>query len=81
MIETNYDNWVTPPFFDDRRGPAEQCLKQVTPNNVNFESLFNVLSAEPNLNLLTTYTTLMNVKEGKFEAYKQTCKTHPCTPW
>eukprot|EP00730_Choanoeca_flexa_P017887 TRINITY_DN8660_c0_g2_i1.p1 TRINITY_DN8660_c0_g2~~TRINITY_DN8660_c0_g2_i1.p1 ORF type:complete len:391 (+),score=101.35 TRINITY_DN8660_c0_g2_i1:48-1175(+) len=81
VLETNYDNWVKPPFFDDRRGPAETCLNQIGSEGVNFESLFNVLSAEPNLNLLTTYTTLMNVKEGKFEAYKQVCTAHPCTPW
>ena len=80
-METNYDHWVDAPFFDDRRGPAKACLAEVGPRNVNFESLYNVLSAQPNLNLLTTYTTLMNVKEGKFEAYKQACDTHPCTPW
>lgn len=81
VIETNYDHWVNPPFFDDRRHPAEACLAQIGQANVEFDTLFNLLSAEPNLNLLTTYTTLMNVAEGRFEAYVQQCDTHPCTPW
>ncbi|EDQ86590.1 uncharacterized protein MONBRDRAFT_10877 [Monosiga brevicollis MX1] len=81
VIETNYDNWVDPPFYDNRRGPAETCLQQIGTDNVEFDSLFNMLSAQPNLNLLTTYTTLMNVAEGRFEAYHQKCTTHPCTPW
>lgn len=81
VLQTNYDNWVEPPFYDDRRKPAEACMDAIGQNNIEFNTLFNVLSHEPNLNLLTTYTTLMNVKEGRFEAYIQTCTTHPCSPW
>lgn len=81
VLETNYDWWVQPPFFDNRRDPAEACMDhRVTSANVGFESLFNVLSAKPNLNLLTTYTTLMHVSSGAFEAYVQDCKW-PCPMW
>lgn len=80
VIETNYDNWKRPPFFDNRRDPAEACLAQIGQENVEFDSLFNLLSAQPNLNLLTTYTTLMEVATGRFEAYLQQCKP-PCTLW
>jgi acid ceramidase len=80
VLETNYDWWVNPPFFDDRRFPAQDCLARVGSAGINFESLFNVLSARPNLNLLTTYTTLMHVATGQMEAYKQQCE-NPCPPW
>lgn len=66
---------------DDRRDPAMKCMDAMGPSGVGFPNLFNVLSHEPNLNLLTTYTTLMDVKNGHFEAYRQACKTHPCAPW
>ncbi|EGD72101.1 Asah1 protein [Salpingoeca rosetta] len=81
VLETNYDNWVEPPFFDDRRHPAEACLDQLGASGMGFAGLYNTLSAQPNLNLLTTYTTLMHVATGRFEAYVQKCDTHPCTPW
>eukprot|EP00056_Hartaetosiga_gracilis_P014147 m.239843 g.239843 ORF g.239843 m.239843 type:complete len:395 (-) comp14124_c0_seq1:316-1500(-) len=81
VLETNYDNWVSPPFFDNRRDPAEACLNELGSKGIGFEGLYNTLSAQPNLNLLTTYTTLMHVKTGHFEAYKQRCDVHPCTPW
>lgn len=81
VLETNYDWWVQPPFFDDRRYPAMDCLDtRVGPSNVGFEALFNVLSAQPNLNLLTTYTALMEVSTGRLESYRQYCKG-PCEPW
>jgi len=80
VLETNYDWWVKPPFFDDRRYPAEDCLARIGSAGVSFEGLFNVLSARPNLNMLTTYTTLMHVETGSFEAYKQRCEM-PCPLW
>lgn len=42
--------------------------------------LFNVLSGRPNLNMLTTYTTVASVTTGEFEAYTQDCEW-PCAPW
>eukprot|EP00049_Salpingoeca_infusionum_P017159 m.351952 g.351952 ORF g.351952 m.351952 type:complete len:393 (+) comp16410_c0_seq1:100-1278(+) len=81
VIETNYDNWVKPPFFDNRREPAEDCLNSIGSAGIGYPALFDVLSAQPNLNLLTTYTTIMQVSTGRFEAYTQRCDTHPCTPW
>jgi len=81
VLETNYDHWVNPPFFDDRVHPAEDCLAEIGQSNIGFSSLFNMLSAEPNLNLLTTYTTLIDVAGGYMEAYMQRCPTHPCPPW
>jgi hypothetical protein len=48
-VQTNYDNWLNPPFYDDRMGPAVTCLNkwgQKNPKN----TLFNVLSTRPVLN-------------------------------
>mmetsp|Transcript_6859 Transcript_6859/g.13592 ORF Transcript_6859/g.13592 Transcript_6859/m.13592 type:complete len:226 (-) Transcript_6859:313-990(-) len=75
VLETNYDHWKEAPFFDDRRNPAKACLDQLGPGNVKgFEGVFNVLNGKPNLNKLTTYTTLMSVKTGQYEAYRQYCE-------
>jgi len=80
ILETNYDHWKAPPFFDDRVRPAEGCLAEIGAENINFETLFDMLSAEPNLNRLTTYTALMDVANGTIEAYKQYCPGQ-CTLW
>eukprot|EP00053_Salpingoeca_punica_P005757 m.56378 g.56378 ORF g.56378 m.56378 type:complete len:386 (-) comp13385_c0_seq2:409-1566(-) len=80
VLETNYDHWTHDPFYDDRRTPAEKCLNEVTAANISPEKLFNVLSGRPNLNMLTTYTTIMDVASGRFEAYLQFCEW-PCAPW
>merc|ERR1712154_213639 len=29
VLETNYDHWEQPPWFDDRRYPAEMCMDEV----------------------------------------------------
>ncbi|GAB5362170.1 hypothetical protein AAMO2058_000775200 [Amorphochlora amoebiformis] len=81
VLETNYDNWKPAPFFDDRRNPAKACLDQMGPSGLNgFEGMYNTLSGKPNLNKLTTYTTLMHVKTGKYESYRQFCSGE-CSFW
>eukprot|EP00052_Salpingoeca_macrocollata_P011592 m.89451 g.89451 ORF g.89451 m.89451 type:complete len:385 (-) comp18122_c0_seq1:96-1250(-) len=80
VLETNYDHWVKAPFYDDRRTPAQDCLKQIGPDNVSVETLFNLLSGRPNLNMLTTYSTLMDVEGGTLQAFHQQCDW-PCAPW
>jgi len=81
VLQTNYDNWVAPPFFDDRRDPANDCMNDVGTKKVDIESLYNVLHAHPNRNRLTTYTTLFNVAEGHMEASVQYCLEKGCVPW
>lgn len=80
ILETNYDHWVPAPFFDDRRTPATDCMKKIGPQGTSLPALFDVLSGRPNLNEMTTYTTLMHVATGQFEAYVQNCPW-PCPPW
>ncbi|XP_022685791.1 acid ceramidase-like [Varroa jacobsoni] len=80
VLETNYDQNQPPPFFDDRRTPGNKCMVELGQKNVSFEGLFNVLSTQPNLNKLTTYTTLMNVNRGQIESYIQKCEGN-CPAW
>ncbi|XP_076321003.1 acid ceramidase-like [Tachypleus tridentatus] len=80
ILETNYDHWKKPPFFDDRRTPAIKCLNHMGQKNASFSGLFNLLSTQPNLNKLTTYTALMQVNTNKMETYLQYCPD-PCWPW
>ena len=78
LVQTNYDRWKSPPFFDNRRDPAKLCMHQLGPQAQDFTGLYNVLNAKPNLNDLTTYTTLMHAKSGRFETYRQLCTGHGC---
>ncbi|POI22321.1 hypothetical protein CIB84_013933, partial [Bambusicola thoracicus] len=49
-VETNYDHWTTPPPCDDRRTPAMKALNATGQQNINFDTLFQVLSVKPVLN-------------------------------
>ncbi|XP_047433183.1 acid ceramidase [Mugil cephalus] len=80
VLETNYDHWKEPLFLDDRRTPAMKCMNQTAQKNISLKTLYDVLSTKPVLNKLTTYTTLMQVSEGKLEAYIRDCP-NPCMPW
>ncbi len=31
LLQTNYDHWTTPPFFDDRVAPGERCMNRFGP--------------------------------------------------
>jgi acid ceramidase len=77
ILETNYDNWEPPLFIDDRRTPGNECMQKLGQANVGFEGIFNVLSSQSNLNMLTAYTVLMQVNAGDFETYLQKCE-QPC---
>uniref|UniRef100_A0A3P9KY76 Acid ceramidase n=2 Tax=Oryzias latipes TaxID=8090 RepID=A0A3P9KY76_ORYLA len=80
VLETNYDHWKEPFFLDDRRTPAMRCMNQTTQTNISVSTLYDMLSTKPMLNKLTTYTTLMQVSEGKLESYIRDCP-NPCMPW
>lgn len=80
LVETNYDHWSTPPFYDDRRTPAIHCLDAVGRQNITIPAIFNVLSTRPVLNKLTAYTTLMELSTGQFDTWLRFC-TDPCSPW
>eukprot|EP00913_Durusdinium_trenchii_P007007 g6591.t1 len=69
------------PFYDNRRSPAEHCLRERFNDHIDFKGMFSVLAAHPNRNRLTTYTALMSAQSGDFEAYLQFCTDPLCAPW
>ncbi|KAG0722933.1 Acid ceramidase [Chionoecetes opilio] len=80
LVETNYDQWNKPPFYDDRRSPAVHCLRGAGQANASLALIYNVLSTRPMLNKLTTYTSLMQVNDGHLGAWLRSCDD-PCWPW
>ncbi|XP_071787477.1 acid ceramidase-like [Asterias amurensis] len=80
LVQTNYDPIEKPPFFDDRRTPATKCMTNTTQKALGYSSVYNVLSTKPVLNLLTTYTAMMQVNTGYMETYIRDCP-QPCFPW
>ncbi|KAI4894481.1 hypothetical protein NFI96_029398 [Prochilodus magdalenae] len=80
VLETNYDHWKAPLFLDDRRTPAMKCMNNTTQSNISLKTVYDVLSTKPVLNKLTTYTTLMEVSNGKLESFIRDCP-NPCMPW
>ncbi|XP_041356893.1 acid ceramidase-like [Gigantopelta aegis] len=80
ILETNYDHWKNPLIVDDRRRPANKCMKEMTQKGVSFGGIFDVLSTKPVLNKLTTYAALMQVDSGTLETWLQYCPD-PCYPF
>jgi len=78
IIETNYDHWMPPPKWDDRRQPAEDCLAEVGQDNIDLPTLYNVLHGIPNRNKLTTFTALMDVAAGTLSSSLQFCYESNC---
>ncbi|XP_066947618.1 acid ceramidase-like isoform X5 [Macrobrachium rosenbergii] len=80
LVQTNYDHWKQPPFFDDRRTPANWCMVEGGATNASLRLIYNVLSTKPVLNKETIYTTLMSAKSGEFSSWLRYCPD-PCWPW
>jgi len=83
LLQTNYDPWNNPPFFDDRRNPGIKCMNTLgssSTGKIGKNGVFDVLSTKPNLNMLTVYTSLMNLDDGTIETYIRECP-FPCSPW
>jgi len=56
ILETNYEYWKVPK--DDRRDHAIRHMKEIGRENINFETLFEVLSTPPVLAPGTVFTSL-----------------------
>jgi hypothetical protein len=67
-------------FVDPLTRTGIMCMKELGQAGVSFSGLFNVLSARPNLNMETTYTALMHVATGEYQAFIQECEL-PCPLW
>merc|ERR1711892_305543 len=83
VLQTNYDPWDKPPFYDNRRDPGIKCMNTLGNGNkgvINRDAVFDVLSTKPNLNMLTVYTSVMNLSKGTIETFIRYCP-FPCSPW
>jgi acid ceramidase len=88
VLETNYANYPNengtippPPFFDQRRTAAEQCLNATSQADVSFPSLFAVLDTKPVRNRLTVYSILMSAQQDNhWQVWQQDCEP-PCAFW
>lgn len=58
-VETNFDHWRPPPARDHRREAAIIALNATGQENINMETLYQVLSLFPVCNGITIYTTTM----------------------
>jgi len=76
-VQTNYDHWLQPPWFDDRRTPGMQHMKDLGRSNLNTTNLFKVMGMKPTLNLQTTYTIVACPATGFYESYIRNCD-YPC---
>ncbi|KAG8225838.1 hypothetical protein J437_LFUL004767 [Ladona fulva] len=79
QVQTNYDHWKNPPFYDDRQFPAEFCIEELGQDDP-VKTLQGVLSTRPVLNKLTIYSAVMQASSGKLDMWLQDCND-PCWPW
>lgn len=82
VLQTNYDPWDKPPFYDNRRDPGIKCMNTLAENETTItrDGIFDVLSTKPNLNMLTVYTSVMNLGQGTIDTFIRYCP-FPCSPW
>jgi len=76
-VETNYDHWEQPPWFDDRVKPANTAMNTMGRTDLTLEGMFNVLSVKPVLNMQTTYSILACPADGTYASFTRWCP-YPC---
>jgi len=76
-VETNYDHWKQPPWYDDRVKPADDAMNSLGQDQLSISNLFDVLSVKPVLNLQTTFTMLACPADGTYQSLTRYCK-YPC---
>jgi len=77
LVETNYDHWTQPPWYDNRVTPAVNGMNAMGQKNLTLDGMFKVLSIVPVLNIETTYSILSCPADGYFNTYLRFCP-YPC---
>ncbi|XP_037640382.1 N-acylethanolamine-hydrolyzing acid amidase-like [Sebastes umbrosus] len=77
-VETNFDHWLPPPAHDHRRDAANKALNATGQDNINMETLYQVLSLFPVCNGGTVYTTVMSAATP--EKYNSLVRPQGCLP-
>jgi len=78
-VETNYDHWEQPPWYDDRVDPANNGMNAIGQQAVTLDKMFDVISTKPVLNLMTTYSILACPADGTYKSWARNCP-YPCKP-
>lgn len=76
-VETNYDHWEQPPWFDDRVVPANTAMNAIGQEHLTLDAMFQVLSVKPVFNLQTTYSILACPADSTYQSYTRYCP-YPC---
>jgi len=77
-VQTNYDHWNRPPWYDNRVDPANHAMNGLGRKDLSLDNLFKkVLSVKPVLNLQTTFTMLACPADGSYKSYARNCP-YPC---
>jgi len=76
-VETNYDHWEQPPWFDDRVRPANDAMNALGQSDLSLPAMLEVLSVKPVLNIQSTFTMLACPADGTYKSYTRYCQ-YPC---
>jgi len=76
-VETNYDHWEQPPWYDNRRDPAINHMTTLGRNSLTSDNLFQIMGMKPTLNLQTTYSIVACPATGFYDSYVRWCD-YPC---
>jgi len=77
-VQTNYDHWNQPPWFDNRVDPAVHAMNGLGRADLSLDKLFHqVLSVKPVLNLQTTFSMLACAADNTYISYARNCP-YPC---
>jgi len=76
-VQTNYDHWEEPPWFDNRIDPANDAMNAVGRKNLTLDNMFKVITTKPVFNIQTTYSILAVPSDSIFKAFSRYCP-YPC---
>jgi len=69
-LQTNYDHWQEVPSWDNRRQPGLNNMNALGgPEHVNFDTLYNVITAPPTKNMYTVTTSIMCPTSGNITTW------------
>ncbi len=69
LLQTNYDHWVDPPIFDDRRNYGLRYVNAIGEQKASLSAINDVLSMWPVRNDDTSQTILMDPLNSKWTFY------------
>jgi len=77
LVQTNYDHWQPPPWYDNRIDPGNKGMSWMGYKNASLQGMLQVLNIKPVLNIQTTYSMLACPADGTLQAWARYCN-YPC---